>query len=229
MNEQISFGLLIKIFREQRGWPQEQLALITGLSDRTIQRIENNENSPSDTSIMALAHAFDTSFENMKELAERPQIFEERVAEIWEALNDADLLPRLSSGRDLARTMMNNELFHFEYEPLQDNQQADLIGGFIQEIKDCSDMWNDFEEIDRARAEVAFNERIQELDTHGFWVFGITRKEKLRFQSEEEPSLWNVGHLFIVQKNNPSLLKHKNGNNILPASLKPLKYKINYC
>jgi transcriptional regulator with XRE-family HTH domain len=228
MNAQISFGLLIKIFREQRGWPQEQLALITGLSDRTIQRIENNENSPSDTSIMALAHAFDTSFENMKELAQRPQIFEERVAEIWEVLNDADLLPRLSSGRDLARTMMNNELFHFEHEPLQDNQQADLIGGFIQEIKDYSDMWSDYEAIDRARAEVAFNERIQALDAYGFWVFGITRKEKLRFQAAEEPSSWNAGHLFIVRKNNPSLLKHKNGNDLLPTSLKSLNYKIDY-
>lgn len=228
MNEQISFGLLIKIFREQRGWSQEQLALITGLSDRTIQRIENNENSPSDTSIMALAHAFDTSFENMKELAERPQMFEEQVTEIWDALKDADLLPRLASGGDLTRTMMNNELFHFEHGQLQNNQQADLIGGFIQEIKDWSDIWSDIEEIGRARAEVAFNERIEELDSHGFWVFGITRKEKLRFQSDEEPSLWNVGHLFIVRKNNPSLLKHKNGNDLLPASLKSFNYKISY-
>ena len=75
------FGELIKMLRKQRGWPQEQLALITGLADRTIQRIENNESNPSDTSIMALAQAFDTSFENMKALAERPQLFTEGVDE----------------------------------------------------------------------------------------------------------------------------------------------------
>jgi hypothetical protein len=177
---------------------------------------------------MALAHAFDTPFENIKELAERPQIFEERITQTLEALKDADLLPRLASGRDLTRTMMDNDFSHFEHGALQNNQQADLIGGFIQEIKDWSDIWSDIEEIDRARAEVAFNERIQELDAHGFWVFGITRKEKLRFQSEGEPSLWNIGHLFIVHKNNPSLLKHKNGNDILPASLKSFNYKISY-
>ena len=214
------FGELIKMLRKQRGWPQEQLALITGLADRTIQRIENNESNPSDTSIMALAQAFDTSFENMKALAERPQLFTEGVDEAWKALQEADLLPRIASGHDLARIMMKNQFFHFEHEQLQDNYQADLIGGFLQEIIDWSDIWSEIEEIGRARAEVALNERIQELDAQGFWVFGITKKQALRLQGEEEPSLWDIGHLYVVRKSNPYLLKHKNGNEILPASLK---------
>jgi transcriptional regulator with XRE-family HTH domain len=220
------FGEIIKMFREQRGWPQEQLALITGLADRTIQRIENSESSPSDTSIMALAHAFDIPFENMKELAEQPQLFIEQVDEAWKALQAADLLPRLVSGHNLARVMMKNHFFHFEHEQLKDNQQADLIGGFLQEIVDWSDIWSEIEEIGRARAEVALNERIQELDAQGFWIFGITKKQALRFQGEEESSLWNIGYLFVVRKSNPYLLKHKDGNEILPASLKFSSYKI---
>ena len=175
---------------------------------------------------MALAHAFDTSFENLKELAERPQLYTERIAKNLEAFNNVDLLPRLSSGHDLLYTIMDNEFFHFEYEPLQDNQQADLIGGFIQKIKDCFDMWDDFEEIARARAEVPFNEHIQELDVHGFWVFGITRQANFRRFQFEEPSLWNVGHLFIVRKNNPSILKPKNKNELFPTNLSLFEHKV---
>ena len=223
------FGELIKIFREQRGWSQEQLALITNLADRTIQRIESNESNPSDTSIMTLAHAFDTSFENMKALAERPQLFIERVDEALKDLREADLLPRLVSGRDLARIMMKNHFFHFEHEQPQDNYQADLIGGFLQEIIDWSDIWSEIEEIGRTRAEVALNERIQELDAQGFWIFGKAKRQALRFQCEEEPSLWDIGHLFVVRKSNPYLLKHKDGNEILPASLKFSSYEIAYC
>src|SRR5258706_11820451 len=114
MDEQsISFGQLIKLFRELRGLSQEQLALITGISDRTIQRIESNVSSPSDTTIMALAHAFDTSFENFKEIAGNPQIFEKRMEEACEALKEADLLPRFTSGQDLTNSIMINDLFHF--------------------------------------------------------------------------------------------------------------------
>jgi transcriptional regulator with XRE-family HTH domain len=44
--------LLIQKLRLQRGWSQEQLAELTGLSVRTIQRIERGQN-PS-ASILAL-------------------------------------------------------------------------------------------------------------------------------------------------------------------------------
>ncbi len=56
---QILSNTLIKL-RKERGWSQEQLARISGLSERTIQRIESSANASLD-SIMALACAFDIS------------------------------------------------------------------------------------------------------------------------------------------------------------------------
>src|SRR5437870_3513022 len=108
--------------------------------------------------------------------------------------------------------LMQNDLLSFEHDSLQNHEQADLIGGFIQEIKDWSDIWSDIEEVNRDRAEVRLSERIQELDTYGFWVFGIIKKKNLRFQSEEKPSPWNVGYLYVVKKSNPFMLKHKDGH-----------------
>src|SRR5215475_10266380 len=134
------FGQLIKSFREQRGWSQEQLALITGLSDRTIQRIENKMNSPSNTSLMALANAFDIPFEEMKTLVERPPLFDEQTTQILEHLQDADLIPRVVSGHNLIYLMTNAYALQFHRSPLQNSEQAKLIGQFIQDIQDYGDL-----------------------------------------------------------------------------------------
>ncbi|ARN73362.1 helix-turn-helix transcriptional regulator [Oceanicoccus sagamiensis] len=55
---------LIKTLRNERAWSQEQLAAISGLSHRTIQRIEN-EGSCSLESKKALAAAFDMEAEGL--------------------------------------------------------------------------------------------------------------------------------------------------------------------
>ena len=49
---------LIKHLRNQKGWPQEQLALISGISHRTIQRIETSGNCSLESK-RALASSFE--------------------------------------------------------------------------------------------------------------------------------------------------------------------------
>ncbi|EPJ51448.1 MAG: hypothetical protein OFPI_17630 [Osedax symbiont Rs2] len=50
----------IKLLRKERGWSQEQLSAISGLSTRTVQRIESSGDCSLD-STMALASAFEIS------------------------------------------------------------------------------------------------------------------------------------------------------------------------
>src|SRR3981081_2281681 len=58
--------LLIQKLRLQRGWSQEQLAELTGLSVRTIQRIERGQ-TPSAESLKALAAGLDVNFGALRE------------------------------------------------------------------------------------------------------------------------------------------------------------------
>ncbi|WP_226462304.1 helix-turn-helix domain-containing protein [Hydrogenophaga taeniospiralis] len=51
-------AVLVKINRDYRQWSQEQLAEISGLSARTVQRVEEGLASSTDTR-RALARAFD--------------------------------------------------------------------------------------------------------------------------------------------------------------------------
>ena len=52
----------VKILRNQKGWSQSELAALSGLSVKTIQRIENGQGAPSLDTAKALASVFDRPF-----------------------------------------------------------------------------------------------------------------------------------------------------------------------
>ncbi len=58
--------MLIQKLRLQKGWSQEQLAELSGLSVRTVQRIERGQ-TPSLESLNALAAVFDVELSRLKE------------------------------------------------------------------------------------------------------------------------------------------------------------------
>jgi transcriptional regulator with XRE-family HTH domain len=60
--------MLIQKLRLQRGWSQEQLAELSGLSVRTIQRLERGETA-SVESLKSLGAVFETDFSNLREPA----------------------------------------------------------------------------------------------------------------------------------------------------------------
>lgn len=60
--------MLIQKLRLQRGWSQEQLAELSGVSVRTIQRLERGQ-AGSLESLKALAAVFETDFNLLKEPA----------------------------------------------------------------------------------------------------------------------------------------------------------------
>lgn len=68
----------IKKMRLERHWSQEQLAKMSGLSIRTIQRIENGENAGLE-SLKALAAVFETNIEDSDKKDEEEQIRKEET------------------------------------------------------------------------------------------------------------------------------------------------------
>ena len=57
--------MIVRKLRLEKGWSQEQLAEISGLSVRTIQRIERGQN-PSLESLKSLAAVFETEVSELK-------------------------------------------------------------------------------------------------------------------------------------------------------------------
>lgn len=101
-NEEL--GAVIRLLREIRQWSQEQLADISKLSARTIQRVENGEGGSSDTR-RALAIAFD--FEDIDALIKpfaipsQAQLDEQRKK--FEQENITLKVEPLTTGRQIGR------------------------------------------------------------------------------------------------------------------------------
>ena len=51
-------GARVRFLREQRGWSQDHLAAVSGVSPRQIQRIESEESSPHKETLLGLASTF---------------------------------------------------------------------------------------------------------------------------------------------------------------------------
>lgn len=62
----------LKSLRLEKGWSQEQLAEISGLSERTVQRAERGE-TPSLETLRALAASFELTSGQLRDLMQTPQ------------------------------------------------------------------------------------------------------------------------------------------------------------
>merc|ERR1711879_431883 len=60
MEMKINSKLIVKL-RKEKGWSQQQLSLVSGVSLRTIQRVENEGNTSIET-LKSLASAFELDF-----------------------------------------------------------------------------------------------------------------------------------------------------------------------
>jgi transcriptional regulator with XRE-family HTH domain len=72
--------MLVQKLRLQRGWSQQQLAELSGLNVRTIQRIEKGQ-EPSVESLKSLAAVFNLDFSTLKEQGMDNVISETQSAE----------------------------------------------------------------------------------------------------------------------------------------------------
>ncbi|HCM1502762.1 TPA: 2TM domain-containing protein [Vibrio parahaemolyticus] len=84
--------MIIRKLRLQRGWSQEHLAELSGLSIRTIQRIERGQ-KPGLESLKSLAAVFDTSVSKLEQEPamtddEKFTVEEQRVIEQVRAIKD---------------------------------------------------------------------------------------------------------------------------------------------
>lgn len=143
---------LVKVFREIRQWSQEQLAAISGLSTRTVQRVEEGQASNLDTR-RALARAFD--FEDIDALNKPyrfPSEAEQKAAkEKFDRENITLKATQITSGKDLASlvdvSMMDVFVPGFELPRDADEQFAELTD-YFREYRDCAELYSEREKFD---------------------------------------------------------------------------------
>ncbi|MCD4663943.1 MAG: toll/interleukin-1 receptor domain-containing protein [Bacteroidales bacterium] len=91
------------------------------------------------------------------------------------------LLPKLSSGKEVVDNIIRCHFSYTHHDDTINEKEIDLVGGFIQELSDLSEIWDDIELTEQMRASLHISEMIKELKDEGWFVYGkkMTSKVKL--------------------------------------------------
>lgn len=207
MGKQSEFrAKLVRTLREQRSWTQDHLAQATGLSERTIQRLES-DGSASKESLLALAGAFGIDVEA---LSTEPTKKSEKLPSV-------KLLAIMKTGTDLLDLAMGSGMFQPSYTEPKDGEVADLIGGLLGNLQDGVDILADMTIQQRIEFGMEMTEQLRKLEKLGLLVFAHRRK--VRMKSNNDPNFSMVTEIFTVvvtEATNPGIIRSDNSA-VLPV------------
>lgn len=174
---------LVKVFRNMRGWSQEQLAEISGLSARTVQRVEEAVPSSLDTRrALAVAFGFDDVdafnkpyvIPTAEEIAAEKERFDKERVTLKAA--------RIESGKQLAGLAANANAWMF-------SEGVDLSGPAEEAFAGLSDYCREFAECkelysatDRLSVHEALDTYLASLTAEGICLAAATRSAMLGVQ-----------------------------------------------
>lgn len=209
-NQDLKRAEKVKMERRKRGWSQEQLAEITRLNVRTIQRVEKNGVAALDT-LQTLASIFNLKVEGLSFGPDKNQKSKNQKVHF---------LTRLKSGSEIISNMGKMEMHQSSYDELKSEEEAELVGNFLDNIVDLGDIWQDLRETDKARYTFDLNNEVEMLEDQGFWLFGIRRKVSFRVnavtgQTKDVPM--EVSCFVLKRKDCPKIIREKSGEEIFPA------------
>lgn len=114
-------------------------------------------------------------------------------------------LHRLATGKQVLDVMGNSYAGSLNHDELRDQEEVDLVGGFLQSARDWGEMWSELEPASQVSASFELTQALQELEQAGFFVFGGREVQLLEGGNQEEPSPWPVAIMWVLRKDNESI------------------------
>ena len=187
---------LVKLYRGMRQWSQEQLAEISKLNTRTIQRVEDGQAASLDTRrALAGAFGFDDidAFNKPYLIPTAQQIASEKERFDKERVTLAGTI--IVTGKQLAQLVEPTMASMF-------SEAADLtkaaealfarLTDYCREYQDCSELYSAH---DKLAVHEELNEMVQGLAENGFSLVGASRVAVLKTQ---ESAGFKAGILYVV-------------------------------
>lgn len=208
MAKNIGRAKFVKREREERAWPQRQLADAAKVNLRTIQRLERDGSASFET-LMAVAGAFDI---DVKQLS---PAFRTKSKDTPQ--KKVHLLPRLTSGKDLADIIEGADQFQVEHEEAEDQRAVNAMRDVLNYLKSDVVRWHDADPAGRFNIEIALSQEIKGLENHGFYLFGV--KRTVPKISAEEKTQIEMCTIYMSHARSPKIVRDKRSNMVMPAVL----------
>lgn len=200
-------GLKIKELRSIKLWTQAKLAEMSGVSERTVRRLEASGSAESAT-LLSILDALGTNLEELENMFNEDNTMKE---ESKEKFADVSFLHRIENGRELTRIIANAHQYGYDYHDCNTEKQIETAQEFLSVVADVLDLWDMVEIGQRFELENELSKLIKQLEENSLWVFG-TR------QIDKENNNWMTAIVEIYSKDNPSIQKVKLDKNIMQKS-----------
>jgi hypothetical protein len=116
---------------------------------------------------------------------------------------DAQLVYRTEGGRDLMAAAGGAYAAEVMTPEVANTAEADLVGGFVQNVQDWGELWDEIPMAERLKAELDLTSAIKELQNAGFVVYCGHRRDTL--EGGGAPTTWDVAVLHIYRVDDPRI------------------------
>lgn len=120
--------------------------------------------------------------------------------------NIPDYLVRVTTGKQLVNLISGTYALSMDYDEFGTEEEANLIGGFFQELGDWMDMIGDMEPIDRVKGTLSLTQLIHEVEEKGFFVFAGRETQILEGGVSDEPENWPIALVRILRNDNNEII-----------------------
>ena len=208
MAKSVERAKFVKSQREERAWPQRQLAEVAGVNLRTIQRLERDGSASFET-LMGVASAFEIDVKQLNPTSKtQGKIKPDKKVH---------LLPRLTSGKDLANIFWGSDRFQFEHDDADDQRAVNAMADIINLLKADMVRWHDADITGKMRIELALTLELNGLKNHGFYLFGVKRLIPQVEGNTKTPI--TMCTIYMSHDRSRKIVRDKNSNMVIPAVL----------
>ena len=207
MPKNIGRAKIVRKAREQRAWPQWQLAKNANVNLRTIQRLERDGTASLET-LQGVAGAFDI---------DAKQLSPTKTQELSRPPEKVHLMPRLTSGKDLAAIIMGADQFQVERDETDDKRAQSAMISILNALKGDIVRWHDADLSGKMKIEFDLSQEIKGLEDHGFYLFGI--KRTIPEINGNDHSLTSMCTIYMSHSRSPKIVRDKKSNMAIPALL----------
>ena len=115
-------------------------------------------------------------------------------------------LMRVTDGQDLLNVLIGSHAYEQDHDSLNTEEEVDLVAGFLQNTHDWGEIGGELEMGARVRAAFSLKQELEDLERHGFWVFGGNRAARFTVKGSSEPMVWRVAMVRVFRRDNPKIV-----------------------
>lgn len=108
-------------------------------------------------------------------------------------------LTRIISGKELLNIISDCHGSRMDFEEIENEDEAEYIGGVLQDIFDYGEMSGIVEIYDKVKTSLRLTEIIKGLEQKGYYLFGERNIERLKFENGSIDN-WNIATLIVRKK-----------------------------